>query len=192
MYNVVVVNVLNHLLEGAEWARTRLHTHQGQSVVIELGPLVLTLRVTATGHFEYPRGSTPTADVTITLPPSAPMLALQDVDRVLQQARISGNAEFAEVLSFVFRNLEWDVEADLARVVGDVFAHRFVLLGKALQQRLKQASGNLAANLTEYARDEAQVLVAPGDMQSLTQSITVLRDDLARLEKRIQSLGAAN
>lgn len=177
---------LNHLLQGAEWARLRLRPFAGQSLALELGPLSLHLTATAEGLFSSQSAAAPA--VSISLPASAPLLALQDVDLVMQQARISGNAEFAETLSFVFRNLDWDVEADLAPLLGDILAHRLVSTGRSLQRHLRQASLNLAANLSEYARDEAGLLASPAQMQGFSQQLLTLRDDVARLEKRLQHL----
>ena len=39
---------------------------------------------------------------------------------------MQGDAEFAQEVSFLARNLTWDVEEDLSRVVGDIAAHRIV------------------------------------------------------------------
>ena len=63
-------------------------------------------------------------EVSISLPAAAPLLALQGKDAVMRAARIEGSAEFAETLGFVIRNLRWDAEEDLSKVVGDIAAHR--------------------------------------------------------------------
>lgn len=178
---------LNHLLAPSEWARLRLKPFAGQVVLLEMPPLQLALVATAEGLFDAHSGDT-ASQVHITLPASTPLLMLQDIDKVMQQARISGNAEYAETLSFIFRHLEWDVEADLAPWVGDIIAHRLTRLGRSLQQHLRQGASNLAANLSEYARDETGFLVAEARLENFNTQVSTLRDDLARLEKRIQQL----
>lgn len=178
---------LNHLLQGAEWARLRLRPFSGQVLKIQLTPLTFSLGVTQEGLFCRAEQAAQ-ASVSITLPGTAPLLILQDSSLVLQQAGISGNAEFAETLSFIFRNLSWDVEADLAPLVGDMLAHRLVQTGKALKARLAKSTGNLAANCLEYARDEVELLVDTRRQEQITRDIGTLRDDTARLEKRIQFL----
>jgi ubiquinone biosynthesis protein UbiJ len=65
-------------------------------------------------------------EVSISLPAAAPLLALQGKDAVMRAARIEGSAEFAEALGFVIRNLRWDAEEDLSKMVGDIAAHRIV------------------------------------------------------------------
>lgn len=176
---------LNHLLQGAEWARLRLRPFSGQVLKIQLAPLTFSLGVTQEGLF-CPAEQAAQASVSITLPGTTPLLMLQDSSLVLQQAGVSGNAEFAETLSFIFRNLSWDVEADLAPLVGDVLAHRLVQTGKALKAKLAKSTGNLAANCLEYARDEVELLVDTRRQEQITRDIGTLRDDTARLEKRIQ------
>lgn len=187
IFSTALVPALNHLLRDAEWARLRLHPFAGQTLSIGLTPLQFGFAITPEGLFAS-HAADADASVCIQLPAAAPLLALQDPALVLQQARISGNAEFAETLSFVFRNLSWDVEADLAPLLGDILAHRLVQTGKALKAHLSHSAGNLAANFSEYARDEVQVLVAPREMENFSSSLTTLRDDLARLEKRLQQL----
>lgn len=178
---------LNHLLQGAEWARLRLRPFSGQVLKIQLAPLGFSLGVTQEGLFCRAEQAAQ-ANVSITLPGSTPLLLLQDSGLVLQQAGVSGNAEFAETLSFIFRNLSWDVEADLAPLVGDVLAHRLVQTGKALKAKLAQSSRNLAENCLEYARDEVELLVDTQKQAQRARDIGTLRDDMARLEKRIQLL----
>lgn len=178
---------LNHLLQGAEWARLRLRPFSGQVLNIQLPPLSLSLGVTPEGLFCKAEQTTQ-ANVSITLPRATPLLILQDSSLVLQQAGVSGNAEFAETLSFIFRNLSWDVEADLAPLVGDILAHRLVKTGKALKAKLTQNSRNLVENCVEYTRDEVELLVDTRKQAQRTRDIGTLRDDVARMEKRIQQL----
>lgn len=178
--------VLNHLLDSAGWARLRLHPFAGQSLRLELGPVRLDFTVTAEGGFS-PAAAGATPQVCISLAAS-PLDLLQGPESLLQQARVSGNADFAETLNFVFRNLEWDVEAELAPWLGDILAHRLVQGGQTLKQRLQDNGRRLSDQFIEYLRDEAQLLTATDRLQGLAAELLQLRDDLARLEKRVQRL----
>lgn len=182
----LICRALNHLLQDAEWARLRLRAFAGQTLCIQLGPLAVHFGIGADGHFTVTE-ATANPQVTITLEGS-PLQLLQGPEALMQQARISGNAEFAETLSFVFRNLEWDVEADLAPLLGDVLAHRLVMAGKSLKSRLRQGSSRFSANFTEYLQHETNLLTPGQSLEKFSHDLLKLRDDLARLEKRLQLL----
>lgn len=182
----LICRALNHLLQGAEWARLRLRPFAGQTLCIQPGPLSFHFGIGADGHF-CAAETTATPQVTITLE-ATPLQLLQGPEALMQQARISGNAEYAETLSFVFRNLEWDVEADLAPLLGDVVAHRLVLTGKSLKAQLQQSVSRVSANCTEYLQYENRLLTPTQTLEDFSQDLLKLRDDLARLEKRLQGL----
>ena len=187
MFNVPLVFALNHLLGNASWARARLAPHAGQILALQGGLLDLTLRVTETGQFQAvnPESDTPTA-VSITLPSTAPFLLFTNSEGLLQQAKISGNIDFAESLNFVFRNLEWDVEAELAPLLGDILARRLTQLGRALRTRLQQKTASLAA----YLRDEAACLISSSQMKRFAADVQNVDAETAQVEKRLRSLEA--
>jgi len=123
---------VNHLLAGEEWARERLKPFAGQTARLELGALSLPLAITSSGYL-VAGDRNATASVTLTLPADAPLLALTDDRPSLRAAtQISGAAELAECLGFVFRNLRWDAESDLALLTGDIAARRLLEGGKQL------------------------------------------------------------
>lgn len=181
----LISRALNHLLQAAEWARLRLRPFAGQSLRIQFGPLSFDFGITAEGFFCVPDTVTPQVSISLE---ASPLQLFQGAELLMQQARISGNAEFAETLSFVFRNLEWDVEADLAPLIGDVLAHRLVLTGKALKAHLQQSAARFSANFSEYLQYEADLLTPMPSLEHFTGELLSLRDDLARLEKRLQLL----
>ncbi|MDT9145970.1 hypothetical protein RSW78_25420, partial [Escherichia coli] len=88
-------------------------------------------------------------------------------------------------LAFVFRNLEWDVEADLARVVGDIAAHRLTRFGAGLFDGLREAFRRTVQNVAEYATEETPLVAPRRDIAAFCADVDTLRDDVARLEKRI-------
>ncbi|MDR3323968.1 MAG: hypothetical protein LBS89_07185, partial [Zoogloeaceae bacterium] len=130
-----LVLAINHLLAAAEWARLRLLPFAGQRLRLEIGPVRLGFVLMETGLFATDAAgeAVDAAAVHITLPPDTPLLLLRDASLVMQQTQISGNVDFAETLNFVFRHLEWDAEADLAGLIGDMPARRLTLLGQALR-----------------------------------------------------------
>ena len=180
---------VNHLLTGEDWARARLQPFAGQTARLEFGALTLPLAIGADGLFVAAGGNAP-ADVTITLPADAPLRALTDRPSLFTAARLAGSAELAESLGFVFRNLRWDAESDLARFVGDIAAHRLVAVGNGLLRWHQQQAINLAANLAEYFTEEKPSIARSSDVAAFCAEVARLPDELARLEARIAALEA--
>lgn len=183
------VSALNHLLAGETWARERLRGFAGQHARLAGGPLKLDLVVDGEGYFRRQEGAAQEAPaVTIELPADAPVRFLLDRSSVFAAARLSGTADFAEALAFVFRNLRWDVEEDLSRLVGDIAARRLVRTGEAFFAWQKQAGGNLAANAAEYLSEESGVLVPKRESARFSQDLAALRQEMDSLERRLSRL----
>ena len=113
----------NHVLGQADWARTKLAEFAGRSARVIMPPFDAHIVVLDNGYISSPTSTTaatePVADVTITLPASAPLLLLQGLPTLMRAVKLSGSVDFAEALSFVIRNIQWDVEEDLSKVVGN-------------------------------------------------------------------------
>lgn len=181
---------LNHLLAGEDWARGRLNPFAGQTVRLELPPLHFYLEITPEGYFRNRDDETP-ATVTLSLPDASPLRllgALGDPAALLASARITGAASLADCIGFVFRNLRWDVENDLANVVGDIAAHRLVHTGKQLVDWQQKAAWNLARNVAEYFTEDNPAIASHRDVAGFCRDVCSLTGPLARLEERISAL----
>ena len=183
----LLVAALSHLLARESWARERLRPHAGAVVRIEGGPLALALRIDEHGMLQAHEGLAE-ADVTLTLPADAPLRLLLDRQSLFAGIRLAGSADIAEALAFVFRNLRWDVEEDLARIVGDIPARRLNLFGQRLVQEISVSSRRFTANVAEYVSEEGAIVVPARDLNDFGSEVDRLRDDFARLEKRVQRL----
>ncbi|HTJ96967.1 MAG TPA: hypothetical protein VL381_05815, partial [Rhodocyclaceae bacterium] len=173
------------VLGRAAWARQRLSPFAGREALFVMPPFRLQLQVNAEGLFSVGKG---TPDVEIVLPAETPLLALQGTDKAMRNAHIKGSVEFADTLGFVLRHLSWDFEEDLSRVVGDIAAHRIANTLRTFTAWQKQAGQNFAENIVEYLRDETGTLVSPQEINGFSSQVDGLRDDVARLEKRLRQL----
>lgn len=179
---------LNHVLGQSAWARDRLRPFAGRLARLSVPPFELALSVGDDGYFAG-AGEDAAVDVDIALPADTPMLLAQGgLERVMQAARVEGSAEFATELAFVLRNLRWDAEEDLSRAVGDIAAHRIVAGIGGLAQWQRQAAGNLADNLAEYATEENRILVNRRDHKMFADEVAGLVESLERLEARADRL----
>lgn len=176
-----MLGALNHLLGQAGWARRQLSGFAGRRARFEMPPWGLAFRIGEDGRFEL--ADAREVDVTVALPADTPLVALQGIDRAMAAAHVTGNAEFAATLSFVLKNLRWDAEEDLSRLVGDITAHRIVGVSSRLTSWHRQASRNLAENVVEYLSEESALLVN-------TREMHIFRGELAELNGRIEQLEA--
>ena len=187
MLTRLAIGFVNHLLAGEEWASKRLQAFAGQTVQVMLGTLVLSLEITAGGLFAA-GDKNGTATVSITLPADAATRMLTDRASLLADAQISGSAELAECLGFISRNLRWDGESDLSRLVGDIAARRLVAGGKQVFQWHQQQISNLAFNLAEYFTEENPSIARRQDVSTFCSEVAEQRDALNPLEQRIAAL----
>ncbi len=183
----IVIPALNHLLATSAWARERLVPFAGMRAKIEAGFVDLRLEIASDGVFR-PTSDTSAAEVTITLPSDFAVLFVVDRKRVFQSARIAGTADFAEALAFVFRHLSWDAEADLASLIGDIPARRLEQLRRGTQAQLLDSLKRTAENVGEYVVEEAHLVVPSREIEQFSGEVNRLRDDCARLEKRLSRL----
>lgn len=189
MISRLFLSATNHLLAQSGWARQRLMPHAGRTAHLDVAPLDLNFSVANDGYLAEWQGHESQPDVRLSLPVSEiPQMLAEGSSALMRHVRIEGNAEFADTLGFVFRNLRWDVEEDLSRIVGDILAHRAISTGKALATAQRQALANTAGNLAEYLTEEQPVLVQREALAAFSREIIELRNAVGRTEKRIARL----
>ena len=178
--------VLNHLLASEDWARGKLVPFAGKTARLQLGSgIVFLVRINEGGLLES-AASDILPTVSIILPADAPVRALTDSASLLSSATISGSADLAETLGFLYRNLRWDIEEDLSQVLGDVVARRAVqVMGRLVRWQVSGAR-NFALSVAEYLTEEETAIARRQDIERFCADVDALRDDLARCEKRLE------
>jgi len=179
---------LNHLLHAEPWAATRLKPFAGQHARFELGALRASFVVAGDGSLVAAGDDGGDAAVVITLPGDAPFRLISDRKALLAGARITGTADFAEALGFVARNLRWDAEADLAKGIGDIAAHRLLAAGRQFKDGGRDRYRRLQANITESVGDGTTLVVARSEADALADELSRLLESVDRLAGRIDRL----
>lgn len=177
---------VNHALERSAWARERLRRHAGKAVRFVVAPFDAMLAIGEDGYVVAPQETEPALILRLS-PFLLPRLLLED-EAAYREVDTEGDAELAADVAHLFRHLRWDVEEDLSRVMGDVLAHRLVEGGTALARWPVQAAGSVAEMLVEYAREEQGLLPKREEVARFLSEVDSLRDDVERLEKRIERL----
>jgi len=179
---------VNHLLRSASWARDALRRHAGKSARFELIPFVVALTILESGEVA-PAAADAVPAATVKLGPGLMLRIAARDESAWREVDITGDTDLATAIHHVARNLRWDVEEDLARVFGDVVAHRMAESGRTLQRWGKQAADNTGRSFAEYWTEEQPLIAAARDLEEFSRAVDELRDDAARLEKRIERLG---
>lgn len=153
---------LNHVLGAEPVAMQLLQKHAGRSVQIELQgwpgvlpPLPPTrFLVSAAGLLEWTAADTPESpDLRVGIDASNPALAaMQALTGERPRVEVSGDAAFAADLNWLFDNLRWDVQDDLAKLLGPVPALEITRLGGGIAAGLREAVRTLGG-LVQRKRD---------------------------------------
>lgn len=182
---------INHLLAQEAWARAKLMSHAGKIAAFDTGLMTVRLKVAADGMVEAANGGAnadEAAAVTIRVQLSDLPLILQNRERAFSYVKIDGDADFANTISQLSQSLRWDAEGDLAGVVGDIAARRMVMGARSALDAAKSLQRSVSENAAEYFLEENPMLMRPQAIAGFTQDVTRLRDDVARLSKRIEKL----
>jgi len=187
LFAVQLVGALNHLLRGQPWLRQRLLPFAGRTAALEVFPAKLLVSVGADGQL-LPAAEESGADVVVRIPVPAALALTAGDERARSRIQMSGDPAFAAVLGGVLRELRWDVEEDLSRVVGDIAAHRIVAAGRALLDWQGRAARNLSQTFAEFLTEEKPVLAPRAELEDWVREVDLVREATERLEKRIAQL----
>ena len=147
------VLLLNHVISAEPQAMERLRAHAARTLRIELegwpsllpAPSPIALRITAPGLVEWlekPAELPP--DLRVAIAAANPALAFaRFVVGERPELRVEGDAAFAADVDWLIENLRWDVEDDLARLVGDAPAREIGRFGKAVAKAIRDAAKSL-------------------------------------------------
>ena len=162
--------LVNHVLNSESMATARLKPHAGRSIRLQLQgwpsalPALpeLVFLVTPAGLLEWqaqdstdPLPNVP-ADLTLEIEASNP--ALEMLRRLASQPpriRVSGDSAFAADVSWIADNLRWDLEDDIARVVGQGPAHELARIGGAMGKALSGVVGFALSRTAQRSGSDA-------------------------------------
>lgn len=139
-----IVLLLNHVISRETYALSRLRPFAGRAVVLHLAgwPALLpaapdlVLAVTPAGLWER-LDTAPAEALRIDLDASNPaLLAFGALSGERPRVTVQGDAAFAGEMNWLIENLRWDIEDDLAAIVGPAPAHQLARWGRAAAQGL--------------------------------------------------------
>lgn len=181
------VAALNHVLRSAPLARERLAKFAGRTVAVHVGPMTPAFTIQTTGEVTAALREAP-RDLDVRISPFVmPRLLARD-DSAWRDVEMTGDPALAEEVAFLARNLTWDAEEDLSRLVGDIAAHRIASTARALDGWARDAALRTAQGAAEYWTEESPLIASRVKVEGFVRDVADVRDAVDRLEGRLQAL----
>jgi ubiquinone biosynthesis protein UbiJ len=137
-----LVLFLNHVLMQEPQAQARLAGQTGRVVRLQWRALAMQLRATPAGLCELAPDAA--HDLLLTVVDDSPLALARGALRGERPAvRIEGDVQLAGDINWLVDNLRWDVEDDLARVVGGAAAHQIARVGHGVADAVRRFASGL-------------------------------------------------
>jgi ubiquinone biosynthesis protein UbiJ len=162
-----LVLFLNHVLMQEKEAMDRLVRQKGRVARVQWRSYNMALEITPAGLLDLADASA-MPDLQLEVTDSSPLVLAQAMLRGDKPAiRIEGDVQLAAEINWLVDNVQWDVEEDLARVIGDAPAHTVAQVAGKAAQTLRQFVGARMAGAK--AGNERAGETFPGDVDSRNQ-----------------------
>ena len=140
-----IVLLLNHILMQETEATSRLARQKGRVVLMQWRSFSVRLIATPAGLLDRASAQAK-PDLVLAVSEESPLTLAQGVLRGDKPAvRIEGDVQLAADVNWLVDHVRWDLEEDLARVMGDAPAHTFGQAARNMAAALRQFLGNAAA-----------------------------------------------
>ena len=147
-----LVLLLNHVLMQEPEAMARLARQKGRIAHVRWRAFSIRLAATPAGLLELAPAAS-AADLALSLTQASPVALVQSLLEGGKPAvHIEGDVQLAAEINWLADHVRWDVEEDLARLLGDGQAHMLVQGVRRLAQGLKQFVTQFPA--TSVVRDK--------------------------------------
>jgi ubiquinone biosynthesis protein UbiJ len=101
---------------------------------------------------------------------------------------ISGDAFLAQEFQKLLRYGRPDFEEELSAIVGDAAAHSVGEFLRGVGEWGREARTTMRQNVGEYLQEESRAVPTRDEVESFSEQVNVLRDDVARFEARLNTL----
>lgn len=176
-----------------EAGRQRLQSFDGKVIAIELRGLNIQFYFIFNDQTVYVQSQLQgRADTVIAATPLSlvrmKVVAKQQQMLFSGDVSISGDVALGQQFSSLLNDLNIDWEEHLSHFLGDVVAHEVARQVQNLSDWARHSMATLGQNSTEYLHEELRLLVPDIEQQVFLSAVDEFRDDLARLEKRLEKM----
>lgn len=107
-----------------------------------------------------------------------------------ENVEIIGDTDTAQTFQEILNKIDIDWEEHLSHFIGDGLAHKLVFYVKKSKERCKELTSRLCHQFKEYIHEEARCFPSLHEIDTFYQSVGQLRDDVDRIEARLDRLDA--
>ena len=175
--------ILDHLLSQNDWMQSKLVAHKNKIIVIEISDLKLILKVGENGLL-HSLSEAEKFDCIIKLTVNS--LISQLINNNNSNISIEGDIELANQVAQVLKKIEWDIEEDLSKYIGDIPAIQTTKILKKVVARGQKNIGNITGALLEYWQEENKILTKKRNVEIFNSEVDKIVEDTERLEARIK------
>ena len=184
MIGKIKAKLINHLLSQNDWMQTKLKPYSEMIVELEIDTLSIKFIVSSEGQLVV-------ADPEVSSDTYIHMTIKGLIQLITQKKKngitVKGNLDLANDFSKVIEELEWDMEEDLSRFVGDIPATEITKISKKVFKHTKTNIKNLAENFIEYWQEENKILSKNDDLEIFNANVDELSEDVDRVEAKINN-----
>lgn len=101
---------------------------------------------------------------------------------------LTGDAHLADDFQRLLEYARPDIEEELSGVVGDAAAHRLGEIARGVSSWTRSARSTMGTNIREYLQEESRDAPSRYEVERFAGNVNTLRDDVDRLEARINRL----
>ena len=185
MIHKIKKNIANHLLLQNDWMQSELVDHKNKIIVIEISGFKITFKVKDDGQLEMiDEDKKYDCEISLTVNDFVGQLINDKNGKI----SIKGDIELANKISQILKKIEWDIEEDLAKYIGDVPAIQTTKILKKIKNTGKKNLQDLTGSLVEFWQEENQILAKKRDVEKLNNNIDIIVEDTERLEARIKNI----
>ena len=184
MIEKIKTKLINHLLNQNDWMQTKLKPYNNMIIELEIDTLSLKFKVSNEGQLNVgdPEASSD-AYIHMTIKGLIQLITQKKKNGIT----VKGNLDLANDFSKVIEALEWDMEEDLSRYVGDIPATEITKISKKIFNHTKKNIKNLAENFIEYWQEENKILSKKHDLDIFNGHVDELAEDVDRVEAKINN-----
>lgn len=116
------------------------------------------------------------------------MAERKETQLVSGEVEIEGDTTLAQDFSAALAKLDVDWEEQLARAIGDPFAHQIGNRVRDAGRWTERTSETLTTDLKEYLQEEGRLLPTRYEVDAFLAQVDTLRDDVERMAARVERL----
>ena len=105
---------------------------------------------------------------------------------------LTGDAETARQFQQLLSFAKPDIEEELSGIVGDVAAHRLGDFARGVGRWGRSARSTMGENIREYLQEESRDAPSRYEVDKFDADVSTLRDDVDRVEARLNRLQGSN